>query len=98
MAEIDVCSHGRPDHQALVREFREACGLPGPPLPISPQQAWKEAIAVVRSLRRLWVAECEEFGCHDPEADHSSRSVATLGDDLGDGHVREAGGRGDGAP
>jgi hypothetical protein len=47
----DICSHGRPNHQDLIAELREAVGLAGPPLPITPQQAWEEAIAEVVALR-----------------------------------------------
>jgi len=50
-AAIDVCMHGRPDHQVLIRELREACGLSGPPLPITPLEAWNEAIAEVERMR-----------------------------------------------
>lgn len=34
-----------PDH--LVKELREACGLP---LPVGPKEAWDEAVAVVRRV------------------------------------------------
>jgi hypothetical protein len=47
----DICSHGRPNHQDLIAELREAVGLAGPPLPITPQQAWEEAIAEIVALR-----------------------------------------------
>jgi len=47
----DICSHGRPNHQDLIAELREALGLAGPPLPITPQQAWEEAIAEAAALR-----------------------------------------------
>lgn len=55
--DIDVCSHGRPDHQELVRQLREAAGLPGPPLPISPKQAFEEALVEVRRLKDVTKGE-----------------------------------------
>jgi hypothetical protein len=51
--DIDICDHGRPDHQELVRQLREAAGLPGPPLPISPKEAFEEALARVEDLRSI---------------------------------------------
>lgn len=72
MRDIDVCSHGRPDHQELVKELREACGLPGPPLPISPAEAWDEAIEVVRRVcgKRPIDQFFDEF---DPELNDGDR-------------------------
>jgi hypothetical protein len=40
----DVCSHGRPNHQELVRELREAVGLFAGAMPIAPRAAWEEAV------------------------------------------------------
>jgi hypothetical protein len=40
----DVCSHGRPDHQELVRELREAVGLFAGAMPVTPKAAWEEAV------------------------------------------------------
>lgn len=42
----------------LVHQLRDALGWPVVALPISPKQAWEEALLQVRSLRRqcdLWV-------------------------------------------
>lgn len=40
-----------PDPIDLVHELREALGWPVVALPISPQQAWEQALAEVRRLR-----------------------------------------------
>jgi hypothetical protein len=41
---------GDPDPRDLVHELREALGWPVVALPISPKQAWEEALAAVRRL------------------------------------------------
>lgn len=40
-----------PDLIDLVRELRETVGLPAGALPITPKQAWEEALAEVSRLR-----------------------------------------------
>lgn len=45
MAEIDVCDHGRPDHQEMIRRLREALGLFAGAMPITPEEAFEEALA-----------------------------------------------------
>jgi hypothetical protein len=47
----DTCSHGRPNHQDLIRELREALGLFAGAMPITPKVAWEEAIAEAKRLR-----------------------------------------------
>jgi hypothetical protein len=39
-----------PDKFFFITQLREAVGLPVGALPITPKQAWEEAIAVVRRL------------------------------------------------
>jgi len=47
----DICSHGRPNHQDQIRELREAAGLFAGAMPITPKQAWDEAIVKVTGMR-----------------------------------------------
>lgn len=42
----------------LVRELREALGMFAGAMPITPQQAWEEALDEVRMLRQGWCANC----------------------------------------
>lgn len=48
----DTCDHGRPDHQALVRQLAEALGLDIPALPLSPETVWNGLLDEVERLRR----------------------------------------------
>lgn len=51
MPYLDLCDHGRPNHQDLILELREAAGLFAGAMALTPKEAWDEAIAEVRSLR-----------------------------------------------
>lgn len=51
--EGETCSHGRPDHQELVRQLREAAGLFVGAMPITPKEAFENALDDVRDMRRL---------------------------------------------
>lgn len=55
MTEIDICDHGRPDHQEMLRLLREALGLPGPPRPKTPAEVFEECLAECRRLRSVTV-------------------------------------------
>lgn len=50
MAEYEVFVDTDPDPRDLVRQLRVALGWADVALPISPKQAWEEAIATVRLL------------------------------------------------
>lgn len=51
MLDSDMASE--PDVRQLVSELRNALGMFDGAMPISPKQAWDEAIAEVRRLR-MW--------------------------------------------
>ena len=51
-SEHPVCNCHDPELIDLVRELREILELPNGALPISPSQAWREALDEVRALRR----------------------------------------------
>lgn len=36
----DVCEHGRPDHQVLIRQLAEALGFDLPAVSLTPEQVW----------------------------------------------------------
>jgi hypothetical protein len=48
----DVCSHGRPDHQELIRQLLEALGMSTAARPYSPAQLFSECLAEIEQLRR----------------------------------------------
>jgi hypothetical protein len=48
----DTCDHGRPDHQAMVRQLAEALGLDLPALPMSPERVWNGLLDEVEHLSR----------------------------------------------
>ncbi len=48
----DVCVHGRPDHQVLIRQLAEALGLDLPALSLTPQQVWNGLLDEVEHQRR----------------------------------------------
>lgn len=37
---FDTCSHGRPDHQAMIRQLAEAMGYDLPAIAATPEQVW----------------------------------------------------------
>jgi len=49
-ADLMTCSHGRPDHQVLIRQLAEALGLDLPAMPDSPALVWLDLLRRVRSL------------------------------------------------
>jgi hypothetical protein len=58
----DVCEHGRPDHQVMIRQLAEAMGLDLPAIAATPAQVWEALLGEVeRAARRV-----EDF--------HSSRT------------------------
>lgn len=48
----DVCEHGRPDHQATIRQLAEAMGLDLPAIPASPAQVWETLLCEVEARFR----------------------------------------------
>lgn len=50
MTEIDVCPCGRPDHQELIRQLREALGMFAGAMACTPKQAFEEALDYARRL------------------------------------------------
>jgi hypothetical protein len=59
----DVCSHGRPDHHATLRQLAEALGIDLPALAATPEQVWAGLLGEVRRVRRA-----AQFGSSvDPE-------------------------------
>lgn len=55
MAEIDVCSHGRPDHQELIGRLLEALGKPWVARPETPQAVFEECLAEIEAQRAALV-------------------------------------------
>lgn len=53
-------TEGEPHLQDLVRELRRAVGLFDGAMPITPKQAWEEALEVVANLRKGYCARCVE--------------------------------------
>jgi hypothetical protein len=49
----DICSHGRPNHQDLIREVREAAGMFAGAMPISPKEAFEQALERIRALEEI---------------------------------------------
>jgi hypothetical protein len=56
MYDDDICPHGRPNHQDLIHELREAVGLFAGAMGITPKEAWEQAIDEVRGLRGVATA------------------------------------------
>lgn len=48
---MDICSHGRPDHQELLAQLVAALGLRPPPRPETPQQVFEECLEEIGRLR-----------------------------------------------
>lgn len=48
----DVCEHGRPDHQAMVRQLAEAMGLDLPAIAATPAQVWEALLCEVEGKFR----------------------------------------------
>lgn len=81
----DLCPCGRPDHQELVRLLREALGMPGPPLPITPKAAFDEALAEARRLRDVETAARKVCRYYERvDKDRMSPSLAGLIEHLAD--------------
>lgn len=72
LSEPDVCEHGRPDHQVLIRELADALGLDLPALSATPAQVWAGLVAHVAALTE-----------RDPWADREQISTARDGDVSG---------------
>lgn len=50
----DVCDHGRPDHQAMIRQLAEAMGLNLPAIAATPAQVWETLLGEVeRAVRTM---------------------------------------------
>ena len=47
-----VCEHGRPDHQALIRQLAEAMGLDLPAIAATPAQVWEALLGEVEARFR----------------------------------------------
>lgn len=48
---IDVCSHGRPDHQEMLRRLLDALGMFSGARPQTPHEVFELALAECRRLR-----------------------------------------------
>lgn len=59
-AEVDSGQVGWPDGMEMVRQAREAVGLFAGAMPITPQQAWEEALERMRQLATGRCAACME--------------------------------------
>ncbi len=46
-----VCSHGRPDHIELIQRLRAELGMFAGAMPISPKEAFEQALAQIEDLR-----------------------------------------------
>lgn len=81
----DICSHGRPDHQELVRQVREAAGMFAGAMPITPKEAFERALVEIRrlktdqdrlpaSLDRMW----KDHQCQRPDLEAIVRGLAQV--------------------
>jgi hypothetical protein len=62
----DVCEHGRPDHQVMIRQLAEAMGLDLPAIAATPAQVWEALLGEVERLAR----STEDFHGSGPLAAH----------------------------
>lgn len=83
----DVCSHGRPDHQELVRQVREAAGMFAGAMPVSPKEAFEQALEDIRGQREhvsAREARCAEYEATSAKViDDSQAEMVALLERLG---------------
>lgn len=68
MTDMNVCNHGRPDHQEMLRQLLDALGMFSGARPQTPQAVFEEILAECRRLSTTGhvyvppVGRCETCG------------------------------------